>query len=242
MENSNTKAISFGATILSIGLIACTLIGGYFFYQARALDNVLSVTGSAKMDVTSDQVKWVTVITRPATASTLKAGYAQMNSDATIVKQFYADNKIDPQTLTISPVQMNEVYEQYASADKKYALTQTFELDSNDIAGVTALSKGTESLIQKGVIASTQTLEYSYSKLPDLRVSLLADAVKDARARANEIVTGTGQAVGKLKAASSGVVQVLSPNSTDVSDYGSYDTGSIKKTIMVTVKTTFSLK
>ncbi len=242
MENSSTKAVSFGATILSVGFIVCTLIGGYFFYQARALDNVLSVTGSAKMDVTSDQVKWVTVITRPTTASTLKAGYAQMNSDATLVKQFYTDNKIDPQALTISPVQMNEVYEQYASADKKYTLTQTFELDSADIDGVTALSKGTESLIQKGVIASTQTLEYSYSKLPDLRVSLLADAVKDARARANEIVTGTGQAVGKLKSASSGVVQVLSPNSTDVSDYGSYDTSSIKKSIMVTVKATFSLK
>lgn len=241
MEKTNTKAYVFGAAVLGVCLIASTLIGGYFFYQARSLDNVLSVTGSAKTGVTSDQAKWVTVFTRQATASTLKAGYAQMDTDLGLVKQFYTDNKIDPATLVISPVFMDEVYDQYNSGEKKYNLRQTVELDSTDVEGVTALSKSTQSLIQKGVIFSTQTLEYSYSKLADLRVSLLADAVKDARARATQIVAESGETVGRLRNASSGVVQVLSPNSVDVSDYGSYDTSSIQKSIMVTVKAAFSL-
>jgi hypothetical protein len=39
-----------------------------------------------------------------------------------------------------------------------------------------------------------------------------------------------------------GVVQVMPAGTIDVSDYGMYDTASIDKDIMITVKTTFSLK
>jgi hypothetical protein len=91
-------------------------------------------------------------------------------------------------------------------------------------------------------MVSTQSLEYYYSKLPDLRVSLLEDAVKDAKLRAEKIAAGTGRRVGSVRAASSGVVQVLSPNSVDISDYGNYDTSSVDKDVMVTVKASFDLK
>jgi hypothetical protein len=37
-------------------------------------------------------------------------------------------------------------------------------------------------------------------------------------------------------------VQVLAPNSEDVNDYGTYDTSSINKEIMVTVKASFEIK
>jgi hypothetical protein len=39
-----------------------------------------------------------------------------------------------------------------------------------------------------------------------------------------------------------GVVQVMQVDSVDVSDYGSYDTSTINKDVMVTVKTVFGLK
>ncbi len=39
-----------------------------------------------------------------------------------------------------------------------------------------------------------------------------------------------------------GVVQVLPPSSTEVSDYGAYDTSSIEKEVMVTVKASFRLR
>jgi hypothetical protein len=39
-----------------------------------------------------------------------------------------------------------------------------------------------------------------------------------------------------------GLVQVMAPNSVEVSDYGMYDTSSIDKEIMVTVKASFEIK
>jgi hypothetical protein len=92
------------------------------------------------------------------------------------------------------------------------------------------------------VLFSTQSLEYTYSKLPELRVSLLKDAMTDARARANSIASSDGKGVGALTSASIGVVQVLSPSSTSVEDYGAYDTSSIEKEVMVTVRASFQVR
>lgn len=243
MNTIDNKTFTIGAVILSLGFVLSTIIGAYTFYEVRALDNTLSVTGSAKKSVVSDQVKWISQIARPARQSTLKTGYAQIASDLEIVKKFYKDNGITEDMLTISPVSMDEVWKNNAGAndEKEYTLHQTIEVNSADVPGITKLSKATNSLISQGVIFSTQYLSYSYSKLADVRVELLANAVADARARANQLVSGTGKSVGKLKSASSGVVQVLSANSVDVSDYGSYDTTSINKDIMVTVKAAFLL-
>ncbi|HPO83031.1 MAG TPA: SIMPL domain-containing protein, partial [bacterium] len=68
------------------------------------------------------------------------------------------------------------------------------------------------------------------------------EAMNDAKARAEKIAQSSGQGVGSLRSASMGVVQVLEPNSTEVSDYGSYDTSTIEKEVMVTVRATFLLK
>jgi uncharacterized protein len=241
METKNSS-LTLPAVIISLGFVLSTLVGGGIFYTTRALNDVLSVTGSAKQDILSDRVKWVVAFSRPTTASGLKTAYKTMDADLNFVKQFYADKKIDVSTLVITPIYMEEIYEQNQGAEKRYNLRQTVELRSEDVEGITALAKNIQPLIEKGVILSTQNLEYSYTKLPELRVSLLSEAVTDARARANELVSGSGKTIGKLKSASSGVVQVMSLGSNDVSDYGSYDTSNPKKTVMVTVKASFTLK
>ena len=73
-------------------------------------------------------------------------------------------------------------------------------------------------------------------------MALIGKAVTDAKARATEIAKSVGQSVGRLQSASSGVVQVMAPNSTDVADYGSYDTSTIDKQVMVTAKATFVVR
>ncbi|MFA6253911.1 MAG: SIMPL domain-containing protein [Candidatus Paceibacterota bacterium] len=240
----NKDSIVFAGLLLGLCIIISTAVGGYSFYNVRSLDNSLTVTGSAKMSVKSDTVKWTTFFVRAVDVSTLKDGYAKMASDLIAVKKFYADNGYADKDLIISPVFMEEIYNPNGNAqNKQYQLRQTIELNSiTDLEKVTGLSKNTQSLIDSGVVFSTQSLEYYYSKLPDLRVKLLAAALADAKARAVEIAKAGGRSVGALKSASSGVVQVLPPNSVDVSDYGNYDTSSVNKEVMVTAKASFVIK
>jgi len=240
MENNNKNYVTFGL-ILGLSLIISTGLGVFAFYKIRSVDYI-STTGSAKKAVVSDKVKWTSSITRQVSVSTVKDGYAKMDIDLKEVKDFFTANGIPAESLSISPVFMNEIWDNNNQTEKKYNLVQNFEVQSSDVQKIDALAKNTNSLINKGVLFSTNSLEYYYSKLPAVRVKLLANAVADAKARAEQLAIAGDKKIGVLKSASSGVVQVIAPNSVDVSDYGMYDTSKIEKEIMVTVKASFEIK
>lgn len=243
MENQNKFLFFLNSRLfVGLGIIIATLIGAYAFYQVRSFDNSLTVTGSATKAVTSDHVKWVGVINRVVKASTLKQGYADMSRDLINVKDFLKEKNIPDNQIVISPIFMDQNYDQPQGAERSYTLRQNIDINSSDVNAIAEIAKNVQPLIEKGVIFSTQSLEFTYTKLPEERVAMLALAVADAKARAASLAESSGKKIGQLKSASSGVVQVMSANSTDVSDYGSYDTSKIEKNIMMTVKASFTLK
>jgi hypothetical protein len=243
MENTQEKIKSLAMPLIMAGaLVLSTIIGSAVFYSTKAFANVLSVTGSARMSATSDLVKVSGSFSRSATSSTLNDAYAQMDRDLAIVKKFFADNNIKDDQITVTPVQMMTSYDNYGNKRDQYTLTQRVQIQSTDVDAITELAKKTSVIVSKGVIYSPEQVEYYYSKLPEARVSLLPDAIADAKARATKIAESSGSKIGKLRSAAQGVVQVVSQNSTDVSDYGYYDTSTKEKEIMVTVKASFIVK
>ncbi len=246
METLNKNFMVPFGVIMGSAIIVASIIAGFTFYKIKSLDNTLSVTGSAKTEVVSDTVKWSGQITRPVKISGLQAGYTQIASDLDKVKKFMIDSGVKEESITVSTVSFYENYsyqQNYQSyTEKEYILTQNITVNSDDVEGLTNISKNINAIISQGVIFQTNSLEYYISNLPELRVSLLGEAVADAKARAESLASSSGKKVGGLKSASSGVVQVVSQNSTDISDYGSYDTSAINKQVMVTVKASFTLR
>jgi len=241
MENNTKNNHVTFALILGLSLVLSAVIASTTFYKLRSMD-YLTTTGSAKKAVVSDKVKWSSNITRAVKESTIKDGYVKMEADLKEVKAFLTKSGIEETSIDVSPIYMNEVWEQNPGPEKKYNLTQNIEIQSTDVEKISQLAKNTSEIIQKGIFISANPPEYYYSKLPEARVELLADAVGDAKARAQQLAVAGGKKIGVLKSASSGVVQVLAPNSIDISDYGMYDTSKINKEIMVTVKASFEIK
>jgi len=240
MENTNNRSLLNFGFILGASLILSFIIASVTFYNLRSEDYISS-TGSAKQSVTSDKAKWTSSITRTSKASSIKEGYAKLDTDLKAVKTFLATSGIPETSVDISPVFMNEVYEQYQQSEKSYNLVQNITVQSEDVQQIGNLSKNTSALVGQGILFSTNAVEYYYSKLPEARVALLEEAVKDAKARVEKLANAGGKSVGAMKSATSGVVQVMSPNSIEVSDYGTYDTSSIEKEIMVTVRASFEI-
>ena len=239
IENSLSKM----AWILGLCLIVSAAIGAGVFYKVKGMDRSLTVTGSAKKQVTADIAKWSSSFSRSVAEADLKSGYNMMANDLKAVKKFFTDRGIKESDLVISPVYLDQQYrDPNNQGPQMYNLRQTVELQLNDVKKVTDLAKDTQILIERGVIFSPGAPEYYYSKLPETRVELLANAVNDARDRADKIASAGGRKVGSLKEASVGVTQVTSVNSIDITDYGTYDTSKPDKDVMITVKTTFSLE
>lgn len=243
---NNTKNIYIvPSLVIALGIALAGGLWAYSFYSVRSFENTLSSTGSAKIAVTSDTVKWNLQITRKTIEPELKSGYANLGKDVETVKAFLKEKGIADGQIAVSQVFVDEIYKYNQSGDtgpKEFNLRQSVTIQSDDVKGIDALAKNLGELVNRDVFVSSNYLEFFVSKLPEIRVSLLSDAIKDAKARVEQIAKSNGQEVGSLQSAASGVTQVLAPNSIDISDYGQYDTQSLEKEVMVTVRATFFLK
>ncbi len=234
------KPFVLPAILLAVGIFAAAAAVSYTLYAIRALDNTLSVTGSAKQQVTADTAKWTIGVYRSVYEEEVTRAYTQVARDADVVRAYFKQAGIDVKNITTNTIAADQDWSSGQNgAPKRYNVHQEITIESSDVTKIQGLSQNIAALANKGISITPQQPQYYVSSLPNLRVSLLGQAIADARARAKEIAKSGGGSVGKLKSASSGVVQVLAPNSTNVDDYGSYDTSTIEKEVSVTARATF---
>lgn len=255
MEQKQRNYFTPAALIIGASIVIGTAIVAVTFYNVKALSNVISVTGSAEKLVTSDTVKWVSGFSRNVSADGLRSGSADMKRDLGIVRAYFTEAGIPETDIVIQPVatspvcesQQNVFYDksgnQNCNRTTGYLMRQEIVLQSSDVEKVTKLmQEASDALIEKGVVFSSQSVEYFYNKLSDLRIELLSEATQNAKTRAEKIAESTGAKIGFLQSATMGVFQVTAKNSMDVSDYGYYDTNSIEKKVTAVVRASFSLK
>jgi uncharacterized protein len=242
MEQKRSNKIIYFAIILGVCLIISACIASYTFYIVRQPEDLLYVTGSVRQQVTSDMAKWVGTFSRTVPTEDLKSGYTLMSQDEKTVKEFFKANGFAENDFSVTPVFMEQLYLYDYNAPKENILRQTVIIQSNDVNKITFMAKNTQQLIDAGVIFATQSLEYYYTELPKLRIELIPDAIRDAKLRAQKIAEGSGKTIKSIKSANLGVVQVLPVNSTEVSDWGTYDTSTVEKEVMIPVTVTFAIK
>ena len=242
MENNFSQRYSF--LIVAVALIVGLAVHGLFM-ASRSGTKGLTVVGSSKQRVTADLGKWNGSFSRQAGLDNLKTTMDQIGADSSQIKAFVTKLGIDASRITFLPVQVSPIYEQltYGKAQTigGYNVTQAVRVENEDIAKIDNLSTAIKQLIDRGIIFDYQNTEYYYTKIADLRPKLFADATQDAKQKADAVVKGTGASLGKLLTARTGVIQIMAPNSTDISDYGTYDLSTKDKDITATVTVTFDL-
>ena len=230
-------------------ILGIALIGGLWILgvgiASRGSDSTITVTGSTSQDVKADTATWRIELRRMAFAGGTAATYAQIARDGEAVQNYFAAQNLASSTITASVISTDENYKQNQNDPTTYNVREIVTIQTTDVEKVDQFSRSLGEVTTKvssGTLVSPQQPEYYVSSLPALRVSLIGKAIQDAKARAIEIAKSGGSSVGALKSASSGVVQVLAPNSTNVEDYGSYDTSTIQKQVMVTARATFYVR
>jgi hypothetical protein len=107
---------------------------------------------------------------------------------------------------------------------------------------VAQASREVTALLEHGISVSSGTPQYHYTKLGDLKIEMLAEAAKDARARAENIIEAAGGELGELTGADMGVININPPNSRSSSWDGNNDTSTVEKDIITVVHATFELE
>lgn len=252
MENKLKSTLVIGVSIIITALI----LGTAFKNRNENLDTI-SVVGLGTTDFVSDEILWSGSF---ATKSfDIKEAYNKMISDQKVVADFFLSKGFKKDEFTFGAVQFNKRYREvrienpenvyqtkYEQVFDGYEATQTITFSAKKnldlMKRIEEVSSKTSELINSGIELTSNSIQYTYSNLPNLKHSLIEKASKDASERAQKIVKTADGSLGKLKSASMGVFQITGQGSTEEDSYGgNFDTYSKNKTARITVRLEYEL-
>lgn len=230
------------AVIIPATLIICTLILANPVNNFASNKNTVTVTGAAKKQITSDLVVWRGSFSAQNTS--LPEAYARLNQDQAKVKRYLLQQGIEEKDIVFSSINTIPLYQMNPNGTQSnvlegYRLFQSVEIKSGNVEKITDISRTSTELINQGVQFESQPPQYFYTKLNDLKITMLGEAAKDARMRAEQLASNSGGKIGGLRSSKMGVFQITPLNSTEVSDYGINDTSSLEKEITAVVNVEF---
>ena len=239
------KLKEFQLSILGL-FLAIGIIGGAIIVTNNISKNAITVTGSAFKIVTSDSASWKFSI--QARGLNKADAYKKVQKQLPEVKSYLKAKGIEEKNIEILLPSGYDIYKSNANGYSTneligYSYTQPLRISSKDVEKIKEISTDSQNLLEKGInIESYNDPEFQYSDLANLKIQLLEEATKDAKARANSMLKANRNHVGQIKQVRMGVFQITAPDSTDVSDGGINDSSTIEKKVTAVANVTFSIK
>jgi uncharacterized protein len=244
------------ASIIGACIIITAFVLGRSIRNRNTAQDSISVTGLGTKDFTSDEVSFSGSFSTKAQDA--KTAFASINTDHEKVKSFFVSKGFSATEIEFGGVGFNKTYKTitietngqqtkteqifdgyearqtvYIAAKKNPAIMKRIE----DVADQTS------ELVNLGIEFEPNELQYTFSDLPSLKHSLIENASKDAKERAEKIVGTAKGDLGKLKTASMGVFQITGKGDVEEDTYGGVnDTRSKDKVARITVRLEYELE
>ena len=234
---------------LFLGLVAIAIAGVVMTHilagtikEGRRSRDTITVTGSAKKPISANLVRWAVSVSADGPSAAPAA--RRLRNDSLRVRKFLIRGGVPGTAISASVVRSEKVVERLPHNQQRihYVVTQQLEVSTREIDAVEPVATRIGQLIERGIGVSAQPLEYYSTELTQAKLDVLEAATEDARKRAEILVHGLGGKLGRMRASSLGVFQVVPRDSTEVSDYGINDTSSREKDATAVVSATFAVR
>ena len=240
---------------LAAGLVLSSMLATTTWLKVKN-SQFISVKGSARKNIRSDFAIWTANFS--VQAPTLLEAQRQLRDDrekveiflksAGMTNYFFKSIAIAEQKATFENETTNKDYSdgwKVVSSQEKtvgYKLNQSVEVRSDDVNHVARLDSDSTSLVEQGVLLTTDAPKFIYTQAAGAKIEMLAEATRDARARAGQIAGQGHRELAGLHDADMGIFQIAPLHSSDTSGEGMNDTSSLDKTITAVVTATFLMK
>ncbi len=231
--------------LLGLALVASAWIVSDAFVTAKRQGQDLEVKGFAEKRILSDRADWSGTVT--ARGDTLERAYTDLERARQVVsalleREGVPSDEVDRFPATTEVIFARDGRGNFTNRIEGYALRQELRVRSGDIDRVARVARAAADLAQEGLEVFSARPEFFYTKLDELKITMLAEATADARRRAEVLATESGSRVGPLRSARQGVFQITPAWSTEVSDYGHNDTSSREKSIKAVVTIRYAIE
>jgi len=227
---------------LAVGLVLSAMLATSAWVKIKN-SQFVSVKGSVQKNIESDLAVWTGGF--QSEAETLLDAQHKIQANHALVEKFLRDAGVT--NLAFTPINIEELKASKKTTDgfvsqrtTGYRLSQGVSVESAEVNRLDKLD--TTSLVEQGVIFTVAPLQFIYTKAGETKIEMLAEATKDARARAEQIATQGGRSIARLQSADQGIFQITPHHSVATSWQGENDTTSRQKTITAVVTATFLLK
>ena len=236
----NLKFVIIGLAIV----VSAWLLGRAYTYKYRSQD-IIVVTGLGETEFASDLIVWDGELVYET--QDVASGYAQLERNKQKVLEFITSRGLAAEQIVFKFVNVYKQTEPVYNANGNYAgqrftgyrLSQGF----SEVDKVENISREISALIAQGISIEAYQPSYYYTKLDDVKLSLIERASADARARAEKIADNAGTSIGRVASAKMGVFQITGANSNEeFSAGGSFNTSSRQKKARITMKVEYRVK
>lgn len=239
------KQLMWGLVAIALAIVFSSIIGASAIKAFKLAGDTISVTGSARMEVTSDFAKLQGNINFQS--PTLQQGAKKLKQYRNQVQEFLTSKGIPESAISFGAMNnyAQEIRDDRGRSTGKisgYRISQEIIVRSEQVELIGKIAQEIDELVVQGVPYNSYGPEFMYTKLNEARIALMEDATIDAKKRAEKIAKAADGKVGAIRDARMGVIQVVAPNSTSISDYGMYDTSTIQKNVVAVVKVNFSVR
>jgi hypothetical protein len=246
------------ALALALGLVGSTYIAATTWRDVRKQPdrNNIRITGSAKKRIVSDLIQWSATIEGKGSDRT--AAYLALKEGTGKVVEFLKAQGIKPDDIKTQSASISEEFE-IVREDKVlpgtnvpvrtetrkstgFRAIQVVSVSSPNVPQIEKASREITSLLEQGVFVTSNRPNYYYTRLGELKLEMLAEAAKDARSRAENILRSAGNtSLGALVDSSMGIININPANSTETSTEGNNDTTSYEKDIITIVRAEYKV-
>ena len=240
----STQIIILGICFVVATITSTVILSKGLLQMKKYSEQVVKVTGSAEKNIISDAMVWKLSFSRRDVK--MVNAFDLLKEDLKTVKDYLLSKGVKENEIIVAPVATTVLYKKNEKGNdtneiEGYILAQEIEIRSSDVVKITEVSRQATELIEKGLEVISQSPEYFYTKLPELKLAMLSDATENAKKRAESMAKASGNKIGSIRSARMGVFQITPVNSFDVSDYGMNDTTSLEKKVNAVVNVEFAI-
>jgi len=233
-----------GLLALSLSLVVSSYIAGNALKALRTSD-ALTVIGSATRPIRSDFATWQSSVS--SQQATLPLAYREIKQHSEKVQAYFKSKNIPDDAIALTALETQPIPEinnngVQTGRNIAYRLIQRFEIRSKDVDAIAEIARSSTDLINDGLPFTSEPPSYLYTELGKLRVDMISEATKDAKARGEAIVNVSSSRLGSVRKAETDVFQITARYSTEVSNGGAYNTATIEKDIRAVVAITFAVE
>ena len=227
---------------LAAGLVVSSMLGTAAWVKIKN-SQFITVKGSARKNIESDLAVWRGSFV--VESETLLDAQHQIQANRMVVEKFLAEASVT--NYSFAPIGIEEIRALQKSADgwtqqrtTGFRLSQGVRVESSNVPQLEHLDS--TPLVESGLLFTTEPPQFLFTSVGEMKIEMLAEATRNARARAEQIATNGGSGIAQLHDADMGVFQITPLHSNDTSGEGMSDTSSRRKTITAVVTATFLLK